>query len=393
MQGGESQQDTSIWQPPVAGGLIGRIREGWFSTRDRLLRDPRFLRFAARFPLTRPLARKRQGELFDLVAGFVYTQILTAVTELKLLEGVAEKPMSAGQLSARSSLPVDSMNRLLEGAVALRLLSLRKGEIAPLYGLGDLGAALLGNPGVMAMVRHHAILYRDLSEPLALLRREKEPELSRYWAYASTSAPAELEAGSVDDYSALMAVSQGFIASEILGTYNFDQHQHVVDLGGGEGAFVAEALQATTHPRFMVFDLPAVAERARARFARDGTSARASARGGDLFSGELPADADLYCLIRVLYDHSDTRIRHILRSVRACMKPGAKLLVAEPMAGTKGAERMGAAYFGMYLFAMKGGRSRHREELIGFLTEAGFRDVQVLSTASPMLTSVLLAKA
>jgi demethylspheroidene O-methyltransferase len=393
MQGSESQQDTPIWQPPVPGGFLGRLRESWFAKRDKLLRDARFLRFAARFPLTRPLARKRQSELFDLVSGFVYTQVLSAVTELQLLEAVAEKPMSTAQLSARFLMPLDGMNRLLEAATALRLLSLRKGSEAPLYGLGDLGAALLGNPGVMAMVRHHAILYRDLAEPLALLRREKEPELSQYWAYASAKAPAELGAERVDDYSALMAISQGFIASEILGSYNLNQHRHVVDLGGGEGAFVAEALRATTRPRFTVFDLPAVAERAKARFARETLSARATAQGGDLFAGDLPKDADLYCLIRVLYDHSDARIRQILRSVRASMQPDTTLLVAEPMAGTKGAERMGAAYFGMYLFAMKGGRSRHREELIGFLTEAGFRDAKALSTSSPMLTSVILAKA
>jgi demethylspheroidene O-methyltransferase len=393
MQGGEGQQEAPLWQPPVPGGVLGHLRERWFATRDMLLRDPRFLRFAASFPLTRSLARKRQSELFDLVSGFVYTQILSAVTELKLLETVAEAPLSKTQLSARFQMPLDGLARLVEGAVALRLLNLRKGENEPLYGLGDLGAALLGNPGVIAMVRHHAILYRDLADPIALLRREKEPELSRYWAYASTQAPAELGSDRVDDYSALMAISQGFIASEILGSYNLDQHQHVVDLGGGEGAFVTEALRATARPRFTVFDLPAVAERARARFAREGHSARAAALGGDLFAGDLPEDADLYCLIRVLYDHSDARIRQILRSVRASMQPGATLLVAEPMAGTKGAERMGAAYFGMYLFAMKGGRSRHRDELIRFLTEAGFRDVKALSTASPMLTSVILAKA
>ena len=53
------------------------------------------------------------------------------------------------------------------------------------YGLGPLGAPLVGNPAVAAMVEHHAVLYADLRDPVALLRGEGDaPALSRYWAYA-----------------------------------------------------------------------------------------------------------------------------------------------------------------------------------------------------------------
>ena len=45
---------------------------------DGLLASPRFRRWAAAFPLTRPIARRRARELFDLCAGFVYSQVLLA---------------------------------------------------------------------------------------------------------------------------------------------------------------------------------------------------------------------------------------------------------------------------------------------------------------------------
>ena len=44
--------------------------------RDRLLGSPRFQRAAARFPLTRPLARRRARTLFDISAGFVSPPII-----------------------------------------------------------------------------------------------------------------------------------------------------------------------------------------------------------------------------------------------------------------------------------------------------------------------------
>ena len=46
----------------------------WRVWRDRLLGDARFQRAAAAFPLTRPLARRRARDLFDLMAGFVYSR-------------------------------------------------------------------------------------------------------------------------------------------------------------------------------------------------------------------------------------------------------------------------------------------------------------------------------
>ena len=48
----------------------------------------------------------------------------------------------------------------------------------------------------------------------------------------------------------------------------------------------------------------------------------------------------------------------LLRAVHAALEPGGTVLIAEPMAGTPGAEPMGDAYFGLYLLAMGHGRVR-----------------------------------
>ena len=54
--------------------LLDRLRQ-W---RDQRIADPAFRRWAARFPLTRPIAQRRAQALFDLVAGFSYSQVLLA---------------------------------------------------------------------------------------------------------------------------------------------------------------------------------------------------------------------------------------------------------------------------------------------------------------------------
>ena len=115
-----------------------------------------------------------------------------------------------------------------------------------------------------------------------------------------------------------------------------------------------------------------MAARARARLGRAGLAERVTVTGGDLFRDALPAGADVASLVRVLHDHDDAQAVHILRAVRGALAPGATLLVAEPMAGTAGAEPMGEAYFGFYLLAMGQGRPRTPDRLRALLAEGGF---------------------
>ncbi len=372
--------------PPLAPPAS--LAERWYRLRDRLMRSTRFQRRAAAFPLTAWIARKRARESFDLVAGFVYSQILHAVVRLRVLETVASGPLGLDAIAAATGLPVESARRLCAGAAALRILQERSGG----YGLGDLGAALLGNPGVIAMVEHHALLYDDLRDPVALLRDPSRPTaLSAYWAYAR-EAPDGLTPDKVADYSRLMAVSQQFIAAEILDAYPIARHRRLLDVGGGEGAFIRAAAARAPNLDFLLFDVPPVAERARAAFAADGLSGRCSAFGGDMFADPLPPGADIACLIRVLYDHGRERALTVLRNVRASLPPDGTLLIAEPMAATPGAETVGAAYFGLYLLAMKGGDSRSRDEIAALAREAGFSRIRPVDTRSPLLTSLLVAQ-
>ena len=365
------------------------LTERWYRWRDRLLRDPRFQRWAARFPLTRGIAARRSLELFDLVAGFVYSQVLFALVRSRLLEALADGPRTLEQLAEQAGLPPDATRRLCGAGVSLRLLRLGEGGR---YGLGDLGAALLANPGVSAMIEHHALLYRDLADPVGLLGDEsRATELSAFWAYARNAEADALSPEQVGEYSALMGVSQGFIAGEILDAYAIARHRLVLDVAGGEGAFIRAAAQRAPQTRFLLFDLPAVAERAGRAFAQAGIDGRAQAVGGNLFADPLPQGADLACLIRVLYDHPRERALAILRAIHQALAPGATLLVAEPMAGLAGAERVGGAYFAFYLLAMRGGEARDASQIAALLQEAGFSAIASVPTRRPLLTSLIRA--
>ncbi len=370
----------------------------WRGWRDRLLASPAFHRFASGFVLTRPIAQRSARELFDLVAGFVYSQVLSACVKLDLFEILSAGPQSQSALAQRFGLSDEAAGRLLAAAASLRLLELRgtTDDGIPRYGLGMLGAPLVGNEAVKAMILHHDTLYADLTDPLALLRGAgPRPALSGFYPYTADDAPAraaELAAEQVGSYSQLMAASQPLVAAEILDAYSFAGHRRLLDVGGGEGRFLCSVAARAPHLQLTLFDLPAVAERARQRFDAAGIAARAQAVGGNFLSDPLPAGADIVTLVRVIHDHDDERAMAILRNAWQALPPDGSLLLAEPMAGTPGAEAMGDAYFGFYLLAMGRGRARTAQALSGLLQAAGFTSIRTLNTRIPLQVRVLLAR-
>jgi demethylspheroidene O-methyltransferase len=243
------------------------------------------------------------------------------------------------------------------------------------------------------MVEHHALLYADLRDPVALLRcLPQETSLSAYWPYARADQAAALTPERVGDYSALMSATQPLVADEVLDSFRFERHRCLLDVGGGEGTFLLAA--AARHPRLrlMLFDLPAVARCAQERFLNVGLGDRATAIGGNFLVDPLPPGADVISLVRVVHDHDDDAVLTLLRSVRRALPDDGVLLLAEPMAETAGAEPMGDAYFGFYLLAMGRGRPRSREVLFSMLRDAGFRSVRAVSTRMPLQTGLIVAR-
>lgn len=357
--------------------------------RDRLLTDPRFQRFAARFPLTRHIARRHERAAFDLCAGFVYSQTLLAAVRLGVLDRVRDGPLPAADLVARIPLPAARAALLVDAMLALGLLSRRSNARV---GLGMLGGAIIANPSIAALVEHNALLYEDIADPVALLADEKvNCRIARFWPYSRESAAA-VDAPAAASYSDLMARSQAMIAEEIIDAYPFAAHRRVLDVGGGEGAFLMAMARRCPALSLQLFDLPAVAERATARIQAEGLTRRIAVVGGSFLSDPLPGDQDVITLVRVVHDHDDETIDRLLSRVRQALRPRGALVIAEPMSGVAAASRVADVYFAFYLLAMGSGRPRSAEALEQLLRRAGFSRFRRVPTARPMLVSLLVAE-
>lgn len=325
------------------------------------------------------MARLRVRQVFTLCAGFVHTQAMVAIAELGIPAMLRAGPRALDAIARETYVAPARLRVLLDAGCAAGLLRRRRGER---YGLAGPGAALVENAGLLAMIRHDALLYDDLRDPVALLRARDAPtRLAAFWHYGDPDA--------APPYSELMAHSSAMVADQLLAAWPFRRGATMLDIAGGSGAFAMAVARHAPALRVTVFDLPPVAAIAQARIAAAGLAGRVRAVGGDLLGGAALPPAPLATLVRVLHDHDDADAMRILRAARAAIAPGGTLLVAEPMAGQRRPLTATDAYFGFYLLAMGRGRVRTPRTLRRMARAAGFSRTRLVPTAVPLLLRVL----
>jgi demethylspheroidene O-methyltransferase len=163
------------------------------------------------------------------------------------------------------------------------------------------------------------------------------------------------------------------IANDVIAAYPFSHHRRLLDVGGGDGTFLATVFERVPSLELMLFDLPPVAERAARRFADPRYGGRARAIGGSFLPIPCPG-ADIVSLVRVLHDHDDGPSMALLRAAfrgaaggRArCWSPSRWCTSTRP-------DPVGDAYFGFYLLAMGSGRARSASELARMMRGGGIR--------------------
>lgn len=358
-------------------------RGSWFNS---LMAARGFQKWAAKFPLTRRIVRREGEAMFDLLAGFCHSQVLSALVQLEIPQKLMQGPMDAQTLALDAQMPLERMQILLRAGVALGVL---KSKRVGRFGLSRTGAALVGVPGLSQMITHHDVLYRDLSDPVAFFRGEVQTELAGFWPYVFGG---NMDPDVAATYSDLMAQSQLLVADDTLAAIDFSGIENLMDIGGGSGAFLTAVGASYPDLELSLFDLPEVAPSAAKRFAEAGMSGRSTITGGSFREDPLPEGVDAISLIRILYDHSDETVTALLAKIYAALPSGGRLIVSEPMTGGTHPTRVGDAYFALYTLAMRTGRTRSADEIAALCRAAGFEGIKTPAPRRAFVTSCLEAR-
>jgi hypothetical protein len=179
-----------------------------------------------------------------------------------------------------------------------------------------------------------------------------------------------------------MACGTERVAEAVLEVCDLSGSRNVIDIGGGDGMFLAKILAAYPSLRGTLFDQPHVTSKAAISLDALGLSGRCQAIAGNFFVN-VPEGGDVYLLKWILHDWDDTAAIGILRSCRRAMKPSSRLLVVEHVIGLPNASADGT-FMDLTMMVMNGGRERTENEFATLLAGAGFQLISVTPTATPL---------
>lgn len=164
----------------------------------------------------------------------------------------------------------------------------------------------------------------------------------------------------------------------VLDAYDFAAFHTVVDVGGGSGLFLTAMLNQYPALHGVLFDLPAVADRARTTISGAGLSDRCQIVGGDFFSS-VPVGGDAYVMQHIIHDWDDNEAIAILRNCREAMNPEGRILVVETVI-PPGNEPCFGKWLDLMMLVV-GGCERTEEQYRRLFSEAGLKLNRIVSTA------------
>jgi SAM-dependent methyltransferase len=314
------------------------------------------------------------NRVFQMIMGSMMSQAVRTLTLMSVAEHLAAGPLDAEEIARRESADPAMTRRLLRAGVALGLLKFDT-ERATFAGTPML-SVLHGDSSTS--LKHYALGAPSRSFWLPSLTM---PETVREGVNHVTEAlGAQLfeyfaeHPEEAANFGAAMTNLSVPIIREGVGRIEAPSGL-AVDVGGAEGAFVAELVERNPGLTGTVLELPHAVPAARAAAERRGLADRVSAVAGDFFTA-VP-EGDIYLLKFVLHDWDDEACVRILRNIRRAMRPDGRLYVVE-MAISDADPSPSAALLDLAMLVATAGQERTREQYERLLAQADLRVRQVL---------------
>jgi predicted O-methyltransferase YrrM len=313
-------------------------------------------------------------ELTQSIRAFQESRVLLTALELDVFTAAAPGA-AAPAVAARCGTEPRATERLLNAIVALGLMHKREGvfENAPLAAR----FLVAGAPDdARPALRHHVSLWRTWStltdavrvghavahEEMSVRRQDEwtEPFIAAMHRNASERAPrlvSAIEAGTVS---------------------------HLLDIGGGSGAYSIAFALANPRLKAEIIDLDTVVPIAERHIREAGLTDRVTTRTGDLRRDELGSGFDVALLSSICHMLGAHENQDLLARVLRALASGGRVVISDFILEPDGTAPRHAALFALNMLVGTPTGSTYTEaEYADWLSGAGFTDVRRVRLDGP----------
>jgi acetylserotonin O-methyltransferase len=340
--------------------------------------------------MTEEITAPDPSVVLELLTAFRRSKIMFAAVSLGVFDELAAGPKSAAALAEALHANQDSLERLLDACVGLKLVH-RAGDQ---YENAPVAAAYLTKSSPRRLTGYINRsneqmwqLWSNLEDAI----REGTPRWTQTFGW-----DGPIFANFFRDEEAkrefLMGMHGfGLISSpHVISAFDLGRFRRLVDLGGATGHLAIAACQRWPQLEAVVFDLPEAVPLAREIVGASAVADRIRIEAGDFFADPLPK-GDLFALGRILHDWSEEKILKLLGKIHERLPAGGALLIAEKLLDDDKSGPSWARLQDINMLVCTESRERTLGEYESLLRRVGFTTITGCRTDSP-LDAVLAEK-
>ncbi|GAA1918388.1 methyltransferase [Streptantibioticus ferralitis] len=324
---------------------------------------------------TRPAAPGASERLLvmGLLKGAWLAHACCALTELGVPDILGEHDRPVAEIAAEAGADTETLYRVLRALTTVDIVTELPGRSFALTAAGsllrsDARGSLLP---VVSMIRDEVMgLFDELTHTV----RTGEPAFEKVYGKPFYDY---LAANPERNRSMTSGLAASRRAPAMVATCRLDGARTVADIGGGNGALLAQLLTVQPQLHGILMELPEAARHARQVLTEAGVADRCEVVEGDFFTS-VPA-ADAYVLARIVRNWDDERALALLSGIRRACHAGARLLLFEKVIPDEPVFHP-AKIDDLLMLVLVRGRDRTESEHRELLGAAGFR-VEEIRTA------------
>jgi hypothetical protein len=318
-------------------------------------------------------------QLMGIASGFELSGCLYVAAKLNIADRVAAGPRPVETLAADTNTHADALYRVLRALVSVGVFS----EPQP-HTIGLSPAAELLRSDVPGSIRGlvlwaaHPFLMHVSSDLMHSVTTGR-PAVEHLYGKPAFECFASMPEVNYDFNTGMSAISAE-LAPAVLDAYDFSGIGTLMDVAGGHGYFICEALKRHPQMKGILLDQPSVVEGAKCTLCDMRVDDRCQPIAGNIFEN-IPAGADAYFMQHIIHDWDDEPALRILGNVRQALatRPDGRLIVVDMVLPEDSGPHPGKL-LDLLMLLFPGGRERTEAEWRSLLEQAGFMITKIIPT-------------
>ena len=321
--------------------------------------------------------------IVDLAWGYIMSGALATATKLRVADHLEDGPKTIAVLAQDLKVDAQSLHRVLRMLASFGVFREDdKGQFHLTPAADMLRTKLPHTLYHAVLMITQDIFWKPVGDLTEVVRTGENGMVPIFGAPFFDYLESNKEAGAT--FHRGMSSLSDLENAPIAGAYDWSPFKTIVDIGGGHGGFLIEALKLAPNAKGINYDAAHVLKDARV----NEQNGQWSCVEGDFFKSAPAGDA--YILKRILHDWTDDVCVTILENIRRAMNPGAKVLVVDCVIPA-GNDPHGGKILDVLMMSALPGFERTQAEFAAIFKRAGFKLSRVI--AAPALLSITEAVA